>query len=58
MPNFKPKNIKKIIIDTNNISLDCKHEQFLKEFQQDKSIILPQLTQERLDLKLINLSLF
>ena len=33
MPNFKPKNVKKIMPDKKTESLDCKHEQFLKEFQ-------------------------
>jgi hypothetical protein len=50
MPNFKPKNIKKIIVDTNNASLDCKHEQFLKEFQENRNIILPNLITERAEL--------
>jgi hypothetical protein len=50
MPNFKPKNIKKIVVDTNNASLDCKHEQFLKEFQENRNIILPNLITERTEL--------
>jgi hypothetical protein len=47
MPNFKPKNIKKIIVDKTSESLDCKHENFLKEFQKDKSTTLPQLLKDR-----------
>lgn len=50
MPNFKPKNIKKIVVDKSTESLDCKHENFLKEFQKDKTTILPQLTKERTEL--------
>ena len=50
MPNFKPKNVKKIMPDKKTESLDCKHEQFLKEFQETKNIILPDLIKERNDL--------
>ena len=33
MPNFKPKNTKKIIVNEKlNVSIDNKHENYLKEF--------------------------
>ena len=47
MPNFKPKNVKKFIPDKKSESLDCKHEQFLKDFQQNNNIVLPNLVEER-----------
>ena len=48
MPNFKPKNNKKIIIEKNNaISLDNKHEGLLDEFVQNESILIPKLQKER-----------
>ena len=47
---FKPKNIKKITLDKNNESLDCKHEQFLKEFQVNDNVIVPKIREERLKL--------
>jgi hypothetical protein len=50
MPSFKPKKLKKIIMDKTNESLDCKHEQLLNEFQYDKHIKLPELIKERLEL--------
>ena len=39
MPNFKPKNVKKFAPDKKSESLDCKHEQFLKGFQEEKNIL-------------------
>ena len=47
MPNFKPKNTKKIIIDKTNESLDSKHTKFLKEFNDEQNITLPNLTNNR-----------
>ena len=47
MTNFKPKNVKKITAKQKNESLDCKHEEFLKEFQENKNKILPELISER-----------
>ena len=49
MPTFKPKNIKKLAID-NNESIDCKHEQFLSNFQNNNKYTLPQLLEERIEL--------
>ena len=50
MPNFKPKNVKKFAPDKKSESLDCKHEQFLKGFQEEKNILMPELTEKRLAL--------
>jgi hypothetical protein len=48
MTNFKPKNTKKIITDKkSNISLDSKHDSFLKEFNDEENIILPNLIENR-----------
>lgn len=46
MSNFKPKNTRKIVLDKNSISLDCKHERFMKQFSTDKYTILPELIKE------------
>ena len=50
MPNFKPKNIKKVAPEKKNESLDCKHEEFLKEFHDNKNILIPELTEKRANL--------
>lgn len=47
MPNFKPKNIKKIVIDKNIQSLDCIHEEFLKEFNDIENNTMPNLLKEK-----------
>jgi len=47
MPSFKPKNSKKIIIsDKNNETLDGKHKEFIKEFNNDEKIIIPKYIEE------------
>ena len=50
MPTFKPKNIKKLAMDKKNESIDCKHEQFLCEFQKTDKYTVPQLLEQRLTL--------
>ena len=58
MPNFKPKKIvKKINLIEISESLDCKHEQFLKEFQNEKNNIIPQLTRKTITNYKLNLNL-
>ena len=47
MPNFKHKNNKKIITNKTNESLDCKHEKFLQEFNNNENTIIPQLINKR-----------
>jgi len=48
MTNFKPKNTKKIITDKkSNISLDNKHDNFLKEFKNEENVVLPELIKNR-----------
>ena len=62
MPNFKPKNSKKILIDEkNNNTLAIKHKEFLNEFYNEEQIIIPKLNNEidklKLELNNINLSI-
>ena len=46
MPNFKPKNIKKIKKGKIKIKFDKKHEEKMLEFQNIKEIIIPNLNKE------------
>jgi len=44
MPNFKPKSKKKIRkFSKKNITLDNKHKEIIKEFENNKNIIIPKL---------------
>ena len=44
MPNFKPKNCKKLIIDEKkNETLDSKHKDFQNTFYENDNIIIPKL---------------
>ena len=47
MPNFKPKNIKRVTPDKSIESLDHKHEEFLNEFNNIENSIIPELYKER-----------
>ena len=47
MPGFKPKNIKKIVIEKNIESLDHKHEEFLEQFNNIEINTMPELLKER-----------
>jgi len=48
MPNFKPKNNKKLIIPNKTIvSLDSKHEEYLQQFNNDETITIPKLLNDR-----------
>ena len=48
MPNFKPKNTKKIIPPKKTIvSLDSKHEEYLQQFNNDETITIPKLLNDR-----------
>ena len=49
MTGFKPKNIKKIGTDKKIESLDHKHEEFIEEFNDIDSNILPNFLKERKD---------
>ena len=52
MPNFKPKNTKKIIVDKKtNITLDEKHKELIDDFRNKTEEILPKLQKERRELK-------
>jgi len=52
MPSFKPKNVKKIKINKKNlITLDNKHKEFLNEFFTDETDNIPNLKEEKQDLK-------
>ena len=42
MPNFKPKNSKKLQNNEKlNETLDSKHKEFLDEFYNDENVIIP-----------------
>jgi hypothetical protein len=47
MTGFKPKNIKKLVADKKIESLDHKHEEFIEEFNDIDSNILPNYLKER-----------
>ena len=47
MPNFKSKNLKKILQEKNNESLDHKHEEFLNNFNNIENYIIPNLLKLR-----------
>ncbi len=52
MPNFKPKNCKKLIIDEKkNETLDSKHKDFQNTFYENENIIIPKLNKEISELK-------
>ena len=50
MSNFKPKNTKPISDSKAILQLDGKHENYIKEFTQDESTILPKLIEKRKEL--------
>ena len=48
MPNFKPKTKKKIVVDKrNNLKLDVKHDEKIKEFDDIERNIIPKLKKEK-----------
>jgi len=52
MPNFKPKNTKKIIINQKtNITLDEKHKELLDVFRHETDVVLPTLRKEKKELQ-------
>ena len=52
MPTFKPKNTRKIVVNSKNtITLDRKHSELLEQFTKNKKEIIPSLKKERLLLK-------
>ena len=52
MPNFKPKSIKKIKFNKKTaVTLDTKHKEFLTEFTNDETDVIPELKAERRELK-------
>lgn len=53
MPSFKPKTIKKIKISKkNSTTLDGKHREFINEFSKDESDVIPNLKEEKSELKI------
>ena len=49
MPNFKPKSKKKIKANSKlNITLDSKHNEKIDEFENIRTVLIPQLQQEKL----------
>ena len=52
MPNFKPKSTKKIKYNKRSaVTLDTKHREFLNEFSKDENNIIPELKNERYELR-------
>jgi hypothetical protein len=52
MPSFKPKTIKKIKFNKQNaITLDNKHKEFLNEFAKDENNRIPELENEKIQIK-------
>ena len=52
MPNFKPKSKKKIKeFSKKNITLDTKHKEILKEFENNKNVVIPKLISKIKDIK-------
>jgi hypothetical protein len=47
MPNFKPKNIKKMVVSKNITTLDGKHKELIDSFNTDKLELLPALLAEK-----------
>ena len=53
MPSFKPKTIKKIKYNKKNaVTLDSKHKEFINEFAKDEHNRIPELQNERKDIKI------
>ena len=52
MPSFKPKTIKKIKFNKQNaITLDNKHKEFINEFTKDENSRIPELENEKNQVK-------
>ena len=52
MPSFKPKSTKKLHVNKkNSVTLDGKHKEFLNEFARDEEDNIPELKEERKELK-------
>ena len=52
MPNFKPKNTKKIMVNKKtNITLDEKHKELSDDFRYQIDVVLPNLQEEKQQLK-------
>ncbi len=52
MPNFKPKNTKKIMVNKKtNITLDEKHKELSDDFRHQIDVVLPNLQEEKQQLK-------
>ena len=52
MPNFKPKSKKKIKANSKlNITLDSKHNEKIDEFENIKTVLIPQLQKDKLHYK-------
>lgn len=53
MPSFKPKTIKKIKYNKKNaVTLDSKHKEFINEFAKDETNRIPELQNERKEIKI------
>lgn len=52
MPSFKPKSMKKIKYNKKNtVTLDSKHKEFINEFAKDENNRIPELENEKLQIK-------
>ena len=52
MPTFKPKNTRKIVVNSKNVvTLDRKHSELLENFTKNKVELIPSLKKERRLLK-------
>lgn len=54
MPIFKPKNTKKIVVSNNSIvTLDSKHSELIKQFEDELNVNVPNLKKEKLEIKVL-----
>lgn len=52
MPSFKPKSVKQIVVNEKSATtLDGKHTQMLKKFENNEKIVIPSIEKEILNLK-------
>jgi hypothetical protein len=54
MPIFKPKNTKKIVVSNNSIiTLDSKHSELIKQFDDELNVSIPNLKSEKFEINLL-----
>ena len=60
MPNFKPKNVKQIVVNPKTtVTLNSKHSEMLAKFQNNEDVVIPNYESEisNLEERLLNESL-